>query len=317
MKIINKLNPARFFNAASSDNELVMDIFDVIGDSWDGAGITAQMISNALQTDCTSITLNVNSPGGDLYEGVAIRNLLAQSGKPVNVNVVGLCASAASLIATAGNVTMAPGTMYMVHEAQGMSFGDADAMRKCADTLATVTDSAADLYVAKTGKKKADILALMKEETWLTPDEAVEQGFADCVADDRSNVTNSCAYDLSMFRRVPEPLKNAAKTKRVDGEDLTAEDFVYAGNPHDVSTWSLPWHFSTDELTKSHLRDALARFDQDEVIPESHKAEARAKLVRLCKQYGIEVQEKSEPDASNDASSLSIYAMRLELNRRK
>jgi hypothetical protein len=89
-----------------------------------------------------------------------------------------------------------------------------------------------------------------------------------------------------------------AKTKEVDGEKLTAGDFVYVGNADDTSTWSLPWHFSTEALTQSHLRDALARFDQDEVIPASHKDEVYAKLLRLCKEHGIKVDSKGNPKNS-------------------
>jgi ATP-dependent protease ClpP protease subunit len=196
------------FKAQTSNKELSLDIFDVIGESWFGDGITAESVKNAM-TDAgefSSVIVNVSSPGGDLYQGVSIRNLLMQCGKPVNINVVGMCASAASLIATAGKVTMAPGTTLMIHEAQGMSMGDADTMRKMADVLDTVTNSASDLYVEKTGKSKADILALMKAETWMTPSEAVQKGFADLIGGKKLEVKNS--FDLSLFRNVPAEVKN-------------------------------------------------------------------------------------------------------------
>jgi hypothetical protein len=210
---------------------------------------------------------------------------------------------------------MSPGTTYMIHEAQGMAMGDADSMRKMADTLETVTASAAGLYVEKTGKSQDDILALMKAETWMTPEEAVENGFADGVGGQKSKIDNS--FDLSVFRNTPAELKNAMKTKTLDGHALTAEDFIYAGNPHDVSTWSLPWHFPDEAMTKSHLRDALARFDQDEVIPVCHKPEAHAKLVRLCKQYGIEVSDDTKTAEPENTASLDLFALQLEINRRK
>lgn len=97
--------------------------------------------------------------------------------------------------------------------------------------------------------------------------------------------------------------RNDAKTKRVDGEDLTAGDFIYVGDPDKTDTWSLPWHFSTEEKTKSHLRDALSRWDQDQVIPESQKAEAHAKLLRLCKQHGIDVSKESKSKRSMDPNA--------------
>lgn len=80
------------------------------------------------------------------------------------------------------------------------------------------------------------------------------------------------------------------KTKRVDGEDLTAGDFLYVGDPDKTETWKLPWKFSTEEKTKSHLRNALARFNQAD-IPSEEKDKVWKKLVRLCKEHDIEVSE--------------------------
>ena len=117
-----------------------------------GDGITAAAVSDALsQTEnFASVTLNINSPGGSLFEGVAIYNTLKACGKPVNVNVVGIAASAASLIAMAGDtITMQLGTQLMIHRAMAMTAGFSDEMRKMADTLDSVSASAADIYVAR------------------------------------------------------------------------------------------------------------------------------------------------------------------------
>lgn len=91
------------------------------------------------------------------------------------------------------------------------------------------------------------------------------------------------------------------KTKRVDGEDLPASSFLYVGDPDKTATWSLPWKFSTDEKTKSHLRNALARFSQTNNIPSDKKAGVWKKLVAKCKQYGIHVtDESSSEEKSSD-----------------
>src|ERR1019366_4627512 len=106
---------------------------------------------------------------GDLFEGVAIANVLKGAGKPVNIVIDGLAASAASLIAMAGDtITMGDGAMMMIHRAQGIVGGYSDDMRQMADTLDTVTASAADVYVARTGVKKEDVLKLMGAETWFS-----------------------------------------------------------------------------------------------------------------------------------------------------
>lgn len=88
-----------------------------------------------------------------------------------------------------------------------------------------------------------------------------------------------------------------AKTKRVDGEDLSAGDFIIAADKEEPKTWKLPWKFSTDEKIKSHLRDALGRFNQLKGVSVEEKATAWKKLVRLCKQYDIEVSEDDKKNA--------------------
>src|SRR3984957_18409114 len=112
-----KPNPLHFFNAAKNADVLTLDCMTSIGADWFGEGITAQNFSDAINQagKFSSITLNINSPGGDLFEGVAIYNTLKATGKPVNANVVGLAASAASLIAMAGDtITMQLGTSMMI-----------------------------------------------------------------------------------------------------------------------------------------------------------------------------------------------------------
>ena len=302
----------RFFAFSNKASVLTLDIMDCIGSDMFGEGITASAVSDAITTsgDFDGITLNINSPGGSLFEGVAIYNTLKASGKPVTVNVIGMAASAASLVAMAGDtVTMQLGTQMMIHRAMAGCVGFSDDMRKMADTLDSVTASAADLYVAKTGMSKDKILELMAAETWMSPEEAVEKGFANNVSKQAKAIKNT--FDLSMFKNTPVELK--VQTKEVDGEALTAEDYIWVGNPHDVSTWALPWHFSTDEKTKSHLRDALARFDQEEKIPSSEKAEAHAKLVRLCKEHGITVSEPT--NSVEDFDMLSILRKQIEIAR--
>ncbi len=305
------------FRAAAADGDLCLEMYDVIGADFFGDGTTAQSVSDALANAgvYNSITVRLNSPGGDLFEGVAIYNVLKAAKKPINVVVDGLAASAASLIAMAGDkVTMGTGAMMMVHEAIAMTAGYANDHRKMAGTLDTVTASAADLYVEKTGMKKADVLALMAAETWMSAQECVDKGFANAISDDEAAIGN--AFDLSVFKNVPAKLKAEAKTKEVDGEALTAGDFIYVGDPDKVDTWALPWHFSTEEKTQSHLRDALSRWDQEEKIPESEKPAARAKLERLCKEHGVDVSDKK---AKNDASDVvvTMLAKRLEILKQR
>lgn len=191
----------KFFNAAKSGDTLTLNIYGSIGENWNGDGITAQTVSDALKADSKSITVRVNSPGGSAFDGVAIYNLLKSASRPVAVIVDGMAASAASIIAMAGDtITMATGSVMMVHEGQAMAFGAADDMRKMADTLDTVTSSIADIYVARTGLKKSDVLDMQNAETWMTAEEAVEMGFATKIG---KNAAVKNEFNLSRFRNAP------------------------------------------------------------------------------------------------------------------
>ncbi len=116
--------------------------------------------------------------------------------------------------------------------------------------------------------------------------------------------TSNCSYDGC---KCPEQnSRRVAKTKTVDGEDLTADCFLIVLDPQKTDTWNLPWKFSTEEKTKSHLRDALARFDQIEDVPEAVKKEAWDKLIALCKQYGIDVSKDDERALQQDQLQLRV-----------
>jgi HK97 family phage prohead protease len=97
--------------------------------------------------------------------------------------------------------------------------------------------------------------------------------------------------DHSAVRSIRSVLRGDKPTKRVDNEDLTSNCFIYVGDPEKPATWALPWKFSTAAKTKSHLRNALARFNQTSKIPADSKAAAWKKLVRICKKYGIKVTD--------------------------
>jgi ATP-dependent Clp protease protease subunit len=212
MKVITlrkEASPLQFKAEATGAGSLSLEIYDVIGADIFGEGITSSAVSAAVNSAAfDSITVHLNSPGGDLFEGVAIYNILKNYGKPVNVVVDGLAASAASLIAMSGDsITMGEGSMMMIHNAMSMTFGNGDDLRAMADTLDTVSASAADLYVSRTGMKKSDVLDMMSAETWMSAKDAVKYGFADEVQG-KGKYTN--AFDLSGFKNTPEELKAVA-----------------------------------------------------------------------------------------------------------
>jgi ATP-dependent protease ClpP protease subunit len=304
-----------FRAAVKEDDILEMCVYEEIGENfWTGGGVTADSVKKVLDEadEYDRIAVRINSPGGDAFEGIAIRSLLRSQSKPVDVYIDGVAASAASIIAMAGDtITMATGSMMMIHNAWSMCVGNARDMRQMATTLDAVDGSIAQVYVDRTKKPLEDVKALMDAESWMSADECLEKGFATNVSkhEDKSAMALGKKFKnlveakrpkdiMKALKDLQTPLTNKSKgdsgpkTKRVDGEDLTWDDFVIALDHDDPDTWHLPWHFSSIEKTKAHLRDALARFNQVEGLTTEQKHEAYTKLVHLCKKYGIHVSEK-------------------------
>lgn len=170
--------------AAESDDPNTISIYDVIGeDMWTGGGFTAKRMAAALRSiGSNDVTVKINSPGGDMFEGIAIYNLLREHPAKVSVNVMGWAASAASIIAMAGDeIGMGLGTFMMVHNAWGVVIGNRHDMTDAAKLFEGFDGAIADIYEARTGLKRDDIVGLMDAETFMGPTEAVAKGFADKV----------------------------------------------------------------------------------------------------------------------------------------
>jgi ATP-dependent protease ClpP protease subunit len=158
-----------------------LDLLDEIG-VW---GITAAEFSAALaKVPAGDLTLNISSPGGDVFDGVAILNMLRQRPGQLTVVVTGLAASAASVIAMAaspGKLYMSPNSVLMCHEAWAATIGDEAGHRETADLLGQLSDNIADIYAARSGRPAADMRAMMRAETWYVGQEAVDAGLADAM----------------------------------------------------------------------------------------------------------------------------------------
>ena len=152
------------------------------------------------------VRLHVNSPGGDVFEGEAIRAQLAAYQGRVVVVVEGLAASAASVAAMGGGeIVMSVGSMMMVHDPWTYASGDAAELRRAADVLDKTKEAIVSAYAAKTGLDRPLIAAMMEAETWMTAEEAVAEGFADSV--DGGLAVAACAMGpaiRAMYRNVPD-----------------------------------------------------------------------------------------------------------------
>lgn len=160
-------------------------LYDPI-DSWGGWwGMSATELADAvdrLPAEVTEIRLLVNSPGGDVFDGIAIANILAAHPARIVAVVQGIAASAASFISTsADELIMNPGSMLMIHDASGGVWGWAEDMRQMAALLDQISDNIASMYAVKAGGTAGEWRERMLAETWYTADEAVAAGLADSV----------------------------------------------------------------------------------------------------------------------------------------
>jgi len=177
------LVPAAAAAAASGDNTI--SILDPIGqDYWTGEGVTTKRIAAALRMIGADkdVIVNINSPGGDLFEGLAIYNLLRDHGGKVTVRIIGIAASAASIIAMAGDeIQIARAGFLMIHKTWVVAIGNADELRDMATVLDPFDFSMADIYTARAALEAGVAMAMMKAETWIGGAAAIEQGFADAL----------------------------------------------------------------------------------------------------------------------------------------
>lgn len=182
-------------------------IYEDIGDSWFG-GVTAKQFADELKAlgDVQAIDLRINSAGGDVFDGLAIYRQLVDHKAKVTTHVDGIAASIASVIAMAGTeIRISEAGFFMIHDAWGVSIGNAADMRKYADLLETISGSIVDVYSARTSLKSDELVTLMGAETWLGAGEAVEKGFADVLV---PNMRVAAHFDMEKhkFRNAPAEL---------------------------------------------------------------------------------------------------------------
>ena len=202
-KIVNKSDKAEIW------------IYEEIGNFW-GEGVSAKSFAKDLKAlgKIDNILLHLNSPGGVVWDGIAIYNLLKQHQARVNVSIEGLAASIASVVAMAGDeITMAENAMMMIHNPWGLTIGNAGDHRQAADMLDKIGDSIILAYVNKQNPnpdemdpQKKKMAGLMDAETWMSAQDAKDLGLVDNITE---SIKMAASYDLSRFkyRHTPETFK--------------------------------------------------------------------------------------------------------------
>lgn len=164
------------------------------------------------QANGEPLEVYINSGGGDIFAGSDIYSTLRSYRGEVNIHVVGVAASAASVIACAGSSDISPTAMVMVHNVLTIAQGDYHVMDKESGVLQTANKSIAAAYVAKTGMSEKEALTMMDQETWLTAQQAVDKGLIDKLAENQ-NLQLVAAYQTPILpRAVIDKIRNIVKT---------------------------------------------------------------------------------------------------------
>jgi ATP-dependent Clp protease, protease subunit len=206
--------------SADSDNSADIFIYgDIVSYQWDETDTSAASFKKELDAvgDVDTINLYINSPGGSVFEGIAIHNMLKRHKAKINVYVDALAASIASVIAMAGDtIYMYKNSMLMIHNPWTFTWGNAAELRKVADDLDRIGQSVKQTYLQKAGDKLDDekLQEMLDAETWLSADEAYEYGLCDVVLE-ASQVAASINDEwFSRYKNVPKQLKNQGKSQQ-------------------------------------------------------------------------------------------------------
>lgn len=301
MKVLfhQKKPDGRQVRIAQNEKTLEISIFDVIGDSFFG-GVSLQDIQSQIQNakDANNIRVLINSPGGSYFEGVAIYNLLKMQNKPVSVRVLGLAASAASVIAMAGSeIIVEDGSMLMIHEASSIAFGTADNMRKEADLIDQLNDNAVSIYATQSELPVDEIRSLMADETWMNGEQAVNLGFATGTSAPTSQA--SMCFDLKndkfKFKNIPKDvLEKYSKKESNTNINIIPLDSLR------INELALPLETDTVLTTENNV---VLNTTKDNLKLKENNMKSLIQFLNLG------------PDANEGEVLLAIQTVKAELNK--
>jgi ATP-dependent Clp protease protease subunit len=199
-------------------DERTIGIYDVIGeDWWTGGGFTSKRMAAALRSlGKGPVTVAINSPGGDMFEGIAMYSMLKDHAGEVTIKVMGLAASAASIIAMGGDqVKIARPAFLMIHNAWVIAIGNRHDLRSVAEQLEPFDAAMADVYAARTGEDQKAMGKLMDRESWIGGSAAVDQNFADALLDSEEvqKTEEKGAKAAAAVRRMENALRSSGMPK--------------------------------------------------------------------------------------------------------
>lgn len=287
---------ARF---AASNGALELFLYGDVGAFGDGlsASALATLLADPLHKDIKTIKLRINSMGGDAFDGLAIFNQLSRHPARVEIDIDGIAASAASIIAMAGDeIRIASNALMMIHEASGGAGGGRAAdHERDAEALRALNDGAAKVYAARTGLKHDEVLALMAQEKYLTAEEAVAKGFATKMVEPQAIAASARRY--AMMPQMPAPADDKPKpdaepqAPKPDGGDKPDVDYNTLG---DALAKLTGYDRAAVLAALIEGQDELAKMITEAMGKDGTPAEATAQLRAHLKLRGMEAKMAAE-----------------------
>ena len=283
-------------------------IFDEIGTY----GVTAQdFISEIKGLKDMPINLRINSLGGDVFDGMAMYNVIKRRESKTTVYIEGIAASIATIIALgADEVIMAENSLFMIHNAWGGTSGEAKDMRKTAETLDKITSELTDIYVKKTGLSYDALAEMMDEESWLNAQEAFDLGFIDTISD---SIKVAAKYDVSKFKNITqEEIKNKLSIN-INNKKMTNElkDWFNSKVEEIVASVKGEVKVSADVAEQTAITVNLG--DNEEITNKI--SEFEAKNIELSNKISLLEEDLVSAKGNNETLTVEVEGLNAKINK--
>ena len=283
-------------------------IFDEIGTY----GVTAQdFISEIKGLKDMPINLRINSLGGDVFDGMAMYNVIKRRDAKTTVYIEGIAASIATIIALgADEVVMAENSLFMIHNAWGGASGEAKDMRKTAETLEKITSELTDIYVKKTGLSYDAVAQMMDEETWLNAEEAYKLRFIDTISD---SIKVAAKYDVSKFKNITqEEIKNKLSIN-INNKKMTNELKEWFNSKVEEIVTSVKGEVKVSEDVVEQTTITVNLGDNEEITNKISAFEA--KNIELSNKISLLEGELATEKGTNETLTVEVEGLNAKINK--
>ena len=258
-----------------------------------------------------TINLRINSLGGDVFDGMAMYNVIKRREAKTTVYIEGIAASIATIIALgADEVVMAENSLFMIHNAWGGTMGEAKDMRKSADTLDKISNELTDIYRKKTGLSYDVLAEMMDEETWLNANEAYELGFIDTISD---SIKVAAKYDVSKFKNITQEEIQNKLSININNKKMTNELKEWFNNKVEEIVTTVKGDVKVSEDVVEQTAITVNLGDNDEIMNKISEFETGN--IELSNKISLLEEELVASKGTNETLTVEVEALNAKINK--